>query len=162
MGTTLRHRGPDGSGVWLDGEVGLANQRLAVVDPTPAGDQPMGLRDRRLWLTYNGEIHNYVELRSELEAAGAEFRTQSDTEVVLRAYASWGLDCFERFNGMWALGLWDERERRLVLSRDRFGIKPLCYSVRDGRIAFASEPKAILAAVPEERRPNPDEIERFL
>jgi len=162
MGAILRHRGPDGSGVWLDGEVGLANRRLAVVDPTPAGDQPMGLPERGLWLTYNGEIHNYVELRRELEARGARFRTHTDTEVVLHAYAAWNHDAFERFNGMWALGLWDARERTLVLSRDRFGIKPICYSERDGRIAFASEPKAILAAFPEEREPDRGEIARFL
>jgi asparagine synthase (glutamine-hydrolysing) len=162
MGTILRHRGPDGSGVWLDGEIGLANRRLAVVDPTPAGDQPMALPERGLWLTYNGEIHNYLELRRELEAAGARFRTHTDTEVVLHAYAAWGLDAFERFNGMWALGLWDARSRSLVLSRDRFGIKPICYSARGGRVAFASEPKAILAAFPEERQPDDAEIERFL
>jgi asparagine synthase (glutamine-hydrolysing) len=162
MGTILRHRGPDGSGVWLDGEVGLANRRLAVVDPTPAGDQPMGLPERGLWLTYNGEIHNYVELRRELEATGARFRTHTDTEVVLHAYAAWGIGAFERFNGMWALVLWDARARTLVLSRDRFGIKPICYSVRGARIAFASEPKAILAAFPEEREPDDAEIERFL
>ena len=162
MAAVLRHRGPDGSGVHLDGELGLANQRLAIVDPTPAGDQPMGLRERDLWLTYNGEIHNYVELRRELEAAGAAFRTHTDTEVVLHAYAIWGAECFERFNGMWALALWDGRERRLILSRDRFGIKPLCYSVRGPRVCFASEPKAILAAFPEEREPDGREIDRFL
>jgi len=160
MAAILRHRGPDGGGVHLDGELGLANQRLAIVDPTPAGDQPMGLAERDLWLTYNGEIHNYVELRRELEAAGAAFRTHTDTEVVLHAYAIWGAECFERFNGMWALALWDGRERRLILSRDRFGIKPLCYSVRGPRVCFASEPKAILAAFPEEREPDRREIDR--
>src|SRR5947209_2436513 len=162
MSAILRHRGPDGSGLHVDGEVGLANRRLAIVDPSPAGDQPMGLPERGLWLTYNGEIHNYVELRRELESRGAEFRTRTDTEVVLHAYAAWGHDCFERFNGMWALGLWDARERSLVLSRDRFAIKPLCYSIRGARFCFASEPKAILAAFPEERLPDRDEIDRFL
>jgi asparagine synthase (glutamine-hydrolysing) len=162
MGEILRHRGPDGAGVWLDGEVGLANRRLAIVDPSPAGNQPLGLPERGLWLTYNGEIHNYVELRRELEACGVEFRTHTDTEVVLHAYAEWGAEAFERFNGMWALGLWDARERSLLLSRDRFGIKPLCYSIRGDRVAFASEPKAILAAFPEERTPDCGEIERFL
>jgi len=162
MSAILRHRGPDGSGLYIDGELGLANRRLAIVDVSPAGDQPMSLSERGLWLTYNGEIHNYVELRRELEGLGAEFRTHTDTEVVLQAYAAWGLDCFERFNGMWALGLWDARERTLILSRDRFAIKPLCYSIRGGRICFASEPKAILAAFPEERLPDRDEIDRFL
>ena len=162
MSAILEHRGPDGDGLHLDGEVGLANRRLAIVDPTPAGDQPMSLPERGLWLTYNGEIHNYPELRRELEAGGARFRTQTDTEVVLHAYAAWGADAFDRFNGMWALGIWDERERALVLSRDRFGIKPLYYSVRDGRVAFASEPKAILEAFPEERVPDDAEVDRFL
>src|SRR2546423_1031785 len=162
MSGILRHRGPDGSGLYVEAELGLATRRLAIVDPSPAGDQPMSLPERGLRLTYNGEIHNYVELRRELEALGAEFRTHTDTEVVLQAYAAWGLDCFERFNGMWALGLWDARERSLVLSRDRFAIKPLCYSVSGGGFCFASEPKAILAAFPEERLPNRAEIDRFL
>ncbi|MDX6511607.1 MAG: hypothetical protein QOE36_1111, partial [Gaiellaceae bacterium] len=162
MAAILHHRGPDGSGIHVDGALGLANRRLAIVDPTPAGDQPMGLPERGLWLTYNGEIHNYLELRRELETRGASFRTQTDTEVVLHAYDAWGADCFERFNGMWALGLWDARERRLVLSRDRFGIKPLCYSVRGSRVCFASEAKAILSAFPGEREADNGEIERFL
>ena len=100
--------------------------------------------------------------RRELESRGARFRTQTDTEVVLHAYATWGGDCFERFNGMWALALWDERERQLVLSRDRFAIKPLCYAVKRDRVCFASEPKAIAAAFPEEREPDRAEIARFL
>lgn len=162
MSASLVHRGPDGHGVHIDGAVGLANRRLSIIDPTAAGDQPMQLAERGLWITYNGEIHNYVELRAELESRGAAFRTQTDTEVVLHAYAAWGADSFERFNGMWALALWDERERRLVLSRDRFAIKPLCYSVRDGRVCFASEPKAIVAAFPEERVPDRAEMARFL
>ncbi|MGZ4386423.1 MAG: asparagine synthase (glutamine-hydrolyzing) [Gaiellaceae bacterium] len=162
MSAILRHRGPDGRGVHLDSEIGLVNRRLAILDPTPAGDQPMSLPERGLWLTYNGEVHNYVELRRELEAGGARFRTQTDTEVVLQAYATWGRDCFERFNGMWSLAIWDARRRELVLSRDRFGIKPLCYSIRGERICFASEPKAILAAYPEERAPDETEIGRFL
>ena len=162
MSASLVHRGPDGHGIHLDGAVGLANRRLSIIDPTPASDQPMCLAERGLWITYNGEIHNYVELRRDLERRGARFRTQTDTEVVLHAYATWGTDCFERFNGMWALALWHERERRLVLSRDRFAIKPLCYAVKGARICFASEPKAIVAAFPEEREPDRAEIARFL
>jgi asparagine synthase (glutamine-hydrolysing) len=162
MSASLVHRGPDGDGIHLDGAIGLANRRLSIIDPTPAGGQPMHLPDRGLWITYNGEIHNYVELRRELESRGARFRTRTDTEVVLQAYAAWGAECFERFNGMWALALWDERERRLVLSRDRFAIKPLCYSVRGSRICFASEPKAIVAAFPEEREPDRVEVAAFL
>jgi asparagine synthase (glutamine-hydrolysing) len=162
MGQILAHRGPDGSGLYLDGPIGLVNRRLGILDVSSAGDQPMTLSEGNLWLTYNGEIHNYLELRRELESGGAEFRTGTDTEVVLQAYARWGCDCFERFNGMWALALWDARRRRLVLSRDRFGVKPLYYSVRGERICFASEAKAILAAFPEERAPDTAEVEGFV
>lgn len=162
MGALLAHRGPDGSGVHVSGEIGLANRRLRIVDVRPAADQPLALPEAGLWVTFNGEIHNYLELRRELEAGGARFRTTSDTEVVLHAFAAWDVDCFERFNGMWGLALWDERQRRLVLSRDRFGIKPVYYSVRGQRICFASEPKAIVEAFPCERRPDMREVERFL
>lgn len=162
MSAALVHRGPDGSGLHLDGALGLANRRLRIIDPRPSADQPMTLPDGSLWLTFNGEIHNYLELRRELEASGARLRSRSDTEVVLWAYRMWGRDCFERFNGMWALALWDVRHRELVLSRDRFGIKPLYYCAVGERISFASEAKAILAAFPEERRPHALEIERFL
>jgi asparagine synthase (glutamine-hydrolysing) len=162
MGETLVHRGPDGSGIHLDGGLGLVNRRLRIVDVSPAGDQPLGLPDRGLWITYNGEVHDYVELRAELEARGAVFRTHTDTEVVLHAYAAWGTGCFERLNGMWGLAIWDERERELVLARDRFGIKPLVYAASGTRVVFASEAKAILAAFPDEREPDRTEIARFL
>jgi asparagine synthase (glutamine-hydrolysing) len=162
MGEILAHRGPDGSGTYLDGEIGLTNRRLRILDLSQAADQPMSTPDGSLWLTFNGEIHNYVELRRQLRSCGINFLTGTDTEVVLHAYARWGPDCFERFNGMWGLALWDARERRLVLSRDRFGIKPLYYSVRDDRVCFASEAKAILAAFPAEREPDRDEVQHFL
>ena len=162
MGAILAHRGPDGSAIFHDGALGLVNRRLAIVDPSHAGDQPIGLHARELWLSFNGEIHNYLELRRELEAEGAHFQSHSDSEVVLYAYDRWGTDCFERFNGMWGLAIWDGQARELVLARDRFGIKPLCYSVREGRIAFASEPKAILTAFPEERQLDEAELGRYL
>ena len=162
MAAILNHRGPDGSGIHVEGELGLANRRLRILDLSAAADQPMGLPDGSLWITFNGEIHNYLELRRELETRGIRFHTKTDTEVVLHAYAVWGIDCFERFNGMWALALWAARERQLVLSRDRFGIKPLYYSVNGARICFASEAKAILAAFPETTKPDHEEIDRFL
>src|SRR5919201_6124676 len=109
MTAVLRHRGPDGAGSYVQGEIGLAHRRLSILDLTDEAAQPMGTPDGRLWLNYNGEIHNYLELRRELESSGAIFRSQGDTEVVLWAYRIWGHDCFERFNGMWALALWDER-----------------------------------------------------
>lgn len=162
MGDILAHRGPDGSGTYVDGAIGLTSRRLRVIDISPAADQPMGLGDGSVWLTYNGEIHNYMDLRRELEAGGTRFLTHTDTEVVLQAYAAWGCDCFARFNGMWALALWDARRAQLVLSRDRFGIKPLYYSVRGERVCFASEAKAILAAFPQERVANAGEVGGFL
>lgn len=151
MTDSLRHRGPDGEGQFLADGIGLGHRRLSIVDLSEAADQPMALPDGSLWMTFNGEIHNYLELRVELEAKGVQFRTQSDTEVVLWSYRTWGFDCFARFNGMWALAIWETDSKRLILSRDRFGIKPLFYSSNGERIVFASEAKAILAAFPEER-----------
>jgi asparagine synthase (glutamine-hydrolysing) len=116
----------------------------------------------RFRIVYNGEVHNYLELRRDLESAGHVFRSGGDTEVVLQAFVAWGEECFRRFNGMWALAVWDARDRALTLSRDRFGIKPLCVSRRGARLAFASEPKAILAAFPEEREPDRRELAAFL
>jgi asparagine synthase (glutamine-hydrolysing) len=162
MGSILRHRGPDGSGTLLRGDLGLVHRRLTIVDLTDRGHQPMAVPDESLWVNYNGEIHNYRELRRELEDAGVAFRSECDTEVALWAYRVWGTECFERFNGMWAIALWDARAERLVLSRDRFGIKPLYYAARGDRVAFASEAKAILAAFPEEREPDRREIYAFL
>jgi asparagine synthase (glutamine-hydrolysing) len=162
MSSMLVHRGPDGKGAWLDGEIGLGHRRLEIIDPGPGGHQPMATPERDLWVVFNGEIHNHLELRAELEGQGETFRSSCDTEVLLAAYREWGLDCFPRFNGMWAVALWDVRKQRLVLSRDHFGIKPLYYSWSGNRVAFASEPKAILAAFPEERRVNGEYVRWFL
>lgn len=157
-----RHRGPDGEGaVWFDTRQGrevviddparpasanllLAHLRLAILDLSDLGRQPMGTDDGQLWITYNGEIYNYLEIRAELESRGVVFRSHSDTEVILRAYETWGADAFTRFVGMWAFAILDFRQRRLVVSRDRFGIKPLHYVVAGNRFAFASEIKQLL------------------
>lgn len=152
MTDALAHRGPDGQGQWCEGNVGLGHRRLAIIDLTPAAHQPMISADHRYVLSYNGEIYNFRELRAELEAAGRWFHSNSDTEVVLNAFAAWGLDALPRFNGMFALALWDRRTRRLTLARDRYGIKPLYYCHQGGRFAFASEQKAILALPGVERR----------
>ncbi len=162
MAASLAHRGRDGEGVWTSGDLGLAHKRLSIIDLSESGRQPMASSDGRYHISFNGEIHNYLELRDELIAAGWTFRTQTDTEVIVSAYQQWGPDCFSRFNGMWALALWDERTRELVLSRDRFGIKPLFYSIRGSRLAFASEAKAILAAFPEEATPDHWQINSYL
>jgi asparagine synthase (glutamine-hydrolysing) len=146
MTRALAHRGPDGEGVFADNGAALGSRRLAVIDLSDAGLQPMASADDRLHIVHNGEVYNYRELRSELEANGHGFRTNTDTEVVLAAYRHWGEDCTERFNGMWAFAIWDSVERRLFCSRDRFGVKPFYYLWDGVRLVFASEPKAFLAA----------------
>jgi len=145
MGDVIAHRGPDGEGQYADGPVGLVNRRLAIIDPSPAGAMPMVSVDGRYWITYNGEVYNFRELRRELEAAGHRFQSHTDTEVVLNAYAAWGPACVERFNGMFALAIWDRERSELFLARDRFGVKPLYYAVNDNTVVFGSEVKAIFA-----------------
>ena len=150
----LRHRGPDGSGYFRDHRAALGHTRLAIID-TAGGAQPLCNEDENLWITFNGEIFNYVELGEELRRLGHTFRTASDTEVVVHAWEEWGESCFSRFNGQWALALWDRRAERLVLSRDRLGVRPLFFR-RDGRgLVFASEVKALFAdpSVPRELDP---------
>lgn len=144
---TLAHRGPDGRGIFVDQEacLGLGHRRLAIIDTSDSGIQPMSFADGRYWLTFNGEIYNFLELRDELRQYGYKFITESDTEVVIAAYDKWGEDCQLHFNGMWAFALWDRGEKLLFLSRDRFSVKPLVYFYNDQRFAFASELKAFLA-----------------
>lgn len=149
---TLTHRGPDGFGVWSDDGITLAHRRLSILDLTENGKQPMSYGEGRYWITFNGEIYNFIELRAELEAKGCAFRSESDTEVILAAYVTWGEQCQLRFNGMWALAIWDTVERTLFLSRDRFGKKPLFYAeLPNGDFAFASEMKALLPLLPTPR-----------
>jgi asparagine synthase (glutamine-hydrolysing) len=151
MTDAIAHRGPDGQGHWIEGNVGLGHRRLSIIDVSAAGHQPMVSSDNRYVLSYNGEIYNYCDLRVELEAYGYWFRSRTDSEVVLQALAHWGTDALLRFNGMFALALWDRKERRLLLGRDRYGIKPLYYSRQGHRFSFGSEQKAITAQ-PEFRR----------
>ncbi|MEZ4362743.1 MAG: asparagine synthase (glutamine-hydrolyzing) [Kofleriaceae bacterium] len=143
----LLHRGPDELGVLLDHRVGLAHARLSIID-LASGQQPLSNEDGTLWLVFNGEIFNYVELRAELSARGHTFRTHSDTEVIVHAWEQWGVEALERFNGQWAFALWDRRRGELVLSRDRVGVRPLYYAEHAGQLVFASEIKAIFAAAP--------------
>ncbi|MEJ2673189.1 MAG: asparagine synthase (glutamine-hydrolyzing) [Deltaproteobacteria bacterium] len=147
MRDTMGHRGPDDQGVWYtpDRRVGLAHRRLAIIDLSPAGHQPMLDASGRLCITFNGEIYNYQELRRELEGLGHRFRTASDTEVILEAYRAWGTDCLVHLNGMFAFGLYDSQEQRLFLARDRAGEKPLYYRLAEGTFTFASELKALMA-----------------
>lgn len=141
------HRGPDGAGIqhFAEHRLYLGHRRLAILDLSERGHQPMSYAEGRYWLTFNGEIYNFIELRRELEGLGHSFLSDSDSEVILAAYAQWGEDCQSRFNGMWAFAIWDAQRAELFLSRDRFGVKPLHYSLDQNRLAFASELKAFLA-----------------
>ncbi len=144
MSDVIAHRGPDGEGQYADGPVGLANRRLAIIDPRPEGDQPMFDASGDYAITYNGELYNYRELRAELRGEGRRFLTETDTEVVLNAYAEWGPSCVDRFNGMFAFAIWDRRARELFLARDRYGIKPLYYAEVGPVLLFGSEIKSLL------------------
>lgn len=158
---TLHHRGPDGQYVVrVDEGVLFGHARLSIIDLSDDSNQPFDLGDR-YWLTYNGEIFNYIELRQELEALGVTFRSAGDVEVLLQAYIHWGTDCVSRFNGMWAFAIWDKQERTLFASRDRFGIKPFNYAEVDGQLLFASEIKAMLAYHPALAEPEYNMIANF-
>src|SRR3984893_2929917 len=162
MNDTLRHRGPDGEGVFWSDDVGLAMRRLAIID-VAGGDQPIYNEDRSVCVVYNGEIYNFLEMRRELEALGHRFETQSDTEVIVHAYEEYGVACLERLWGMFALALWDARQRRLLLARDRLGQKPpVYYSDPHGGLAFASELQALLAHPSVPRDVDPRAIEDYL
>lgn len=143
MNRVIRHRGPDGEGYFLQGEVGLGHRRLSIID-VESGAQPIANEDGRLQVVFNGEIYNFIELRKELEAAGHVFRTRSDTEVIVHAYEQWGPGCVRRFNGMFSFALWDCVAGEVFLARDHLGIKPLYYALVGERLIFASEIKALL------------------
>ena len=155
MRDTMVHRGPDGAGAWIadDGRIGLGHRRLSIIDLSPAAAQPMCNEDGSLWVSFNGEIYNHAEIRRELEEIGGHrWKTDhSDTEVILHAFEQWGIECLQKFRGMFAIALWDAKKRELWLIRDRIGIKPLYYSVHHGRVTFASEIKALLQD-PEQNR----------
>ncbi len=144
MTDAIAHRGPDGEGFYIDSFIGLGHRRLAIIDLSPAGHQPMLSPDGNHALTYNGEVYNFQELRMELESLGHQFRSRTDSEVVLHAYAQWGANCLNRFNGMFAFAVWDKTRQELFLARDRYGIKPLYYTFTGNYFIFASEQKAIL------------------
>jgi len=144
MTDAIAHRGPDGEGFYTDRFIGLGHRRLSIIDLSPAGHQPMMTRDQRVVLSYNGEVYNFQELRAELESLGHQFRSRTDSEVVLTAWHQWGVDCVSRFNGMFAFAIWDQREQALFLVRDRYGIKPIYYACWGQTFLFGSEQKAIL------------------
>src|SRR3989442_12570455 len=142
MSSTPCHRGQDAGGVQVSGPVGLAHARLSIID-LQSGAQPMSTANSQLWITFNGEIFNYIELREELVGKGYQFATRSDTEVILHAYQEYGEDCVNHFNGQWAFAIWDAKRQKLFLSRDRAGVRPLFYCQTTGTFLFASEIKSI-------------------
>ena len=157
-------RGPDANGSWhtSDNSVALAHRRLSIIDLDVKANQPMVCASSGLTIVFNGEIYNYLELRQELTAAGLEFTTQSDTEVLLQAYAHWGADCLERLRGMYAFAIWDDRKKRLFLARDPYGIKPLYYAHDGKTFRFASQVKALLAGGSVSKQPSPAGVVGFL
>jgi len=162
MSERLFHRGPDGAGLYIKGSAGFVHRRLAIIDLSPDGLQPMTNEDDSLWLVFNGEIYNFIELRKELVEKGHTFHSKSDTEVILHAYEEWGHDCLTRFNGMWAFALWDEKKQELFCARDRFGIKPFYYTIVNGSFLFASEIKALLIHSGVKKVPDNDMLGAYL
>lgn len=164
---SLIHRGPDDRGIFIDEKMGLGHRRLSILDLSEAGRCPMsygGEDGKRYWITYNGEVFNFIELRAELESLGHKFRTQTDTEVILASYDQWGENCLYKFNGMWAFAIWDTKAKKLFIARDRFGIKPLYYMKSPKRFAFASELKAFLSLdkfSPKLNEPVLEDINKF-
>src|SRR5215471_19571579 len=156
----LRHRGPDEFGILLDREVGLGNARLSIIDLS-GGSQPIPNEDETLWIVFNGEIFNYIELRAELEARGHCFRTSSDTEVILHLYEEFGPWCLEKMNGQFAIAIWDTKRRRLFLARDRLGVRPLFYTEIPEGLVFGSELKALLLHPRIRRDVNPDAVAEY-
>jgi asparagine synthase (glutamine-hydrolysing) len=145
---SMIHRGPDDQGIFIDeqSDIGLGQRRLSIIDLSMLGHQPMSFDNKQYWITFNGEIYNFMELRAELEQSGLMFKSCTDTEVVLAAYVRWGADCLRRLRGMFAFAIWDSKKRCLFLARDRFGIKPLYYAKIGQRFIFASEIKAMLVS----------------
>lgn len=162
MNDKIIHRGPDDSGIFVEGIVGLGHRRLSILDLSKAGKQPMHSIDGRFVIVFNGEIYNYVELKKELQQEGAKFQNETDTEVIMEAYRYWGTDCTKRFNGMWAFALLDKQENNVLFSRDRFGVKPLYLYENKEDLVFASEIKCILEIYPQERIPNITELRRYM
>lgn len=161
MTDAVTHRGPDESGLHLEPGVGLGHRRLSIID-LASGQQPMASEDRRVWVTFNGEIYNFMEIRAELQAAGHRFQTRSDTEVILAAWRQWGEASVTRMRGMFAFAVWDADAETLFIARDRLGVKPLFYAwLDDGRLVFGSELKSLLLCPGIARDIDPLAIEEY-
>ena len=161
MLSTLVHRGPDDEGTYVEGPVGLGHRRLSIIDLTESGHQPMSNEDGTLWIVFNGEIYNFIELRDGLVSKGHRFMSRTDTEVILRLYEEEGVECIRKLRGMFAFALWDRRNRLLFLARDRVGKKPLFYRNDGKSFLFASEIKAMMAEEGE-KEPDPIAIHHYL
>jgi asparagine synthase (glutamine-hydrolysing) len=161
MTRSIRHRGPDDEGYYLAGPLGFGFRRLSIID-LAGGHQPMSDRDESVWVVFNGEIYNFRELRSELEACGHIFQTRSDTEVIIHGYKQWGDEVLNRLNGMFGLAIWDVHRNKLILARDAFGIKPLYYRIDGGSLYFGSEIRAVRAAAPGATEVDPTALNLFL
>src|SRR6188472_4767865 len=161
MTMTIVHRGPDDEGYYVSDGVALGVRRLSIID-LAGGHQPMSDPEETVWLIFNGEIYNYLELRAELQGKGHGFRTNSDTEVIIHGYKEWGTDVFSRLNGMFGLAIWDVPNERLVLARDAMGIKLIYYKVENGQLTFGSEIRAISATDKSKPAVDPVALNLFL
>ena len=162
MTQAMSHRGPDGSGIWSDGLCSLGHRRLAIIDLSEKGKQPLCNENETVWIVFNGEIYNFQQLRMELERCGHKFRSHSDTEVIVHAYEQWGTECLEKLRGMFAFAIWDQQNRRLLLARDRVGKKPLYYTDTGKCFVFASELQGLLQNPEVQRQVDLDGIDSYL
>lgn len=162
MTDSISHRGPDDSGLYISDCLGLGHRRLSIIDLSSAGKQPMPNEDKKIWITFNGEIYNFKDIRAELKKRGHRFISDTDTEIVIHAYEEWGVDCLKKFNGMFAFALWDEKKRKLWLVRDRLGVKPLFYYKLSNLIIFGSEIKAVLCDPRVERQIDYEALSYYL
>ena len=162
MAEVMKHRGPDDEGHYLNRNIGFAHRRLSIIDLSSVGHQPMSNEEKTIWIIHNGEVYNYLEIREDLSKKGYRFRSNTDTEVILYSYQEYGVKCLQRFNGMWAFAIWDERERKLFCARDRFGIKPFYYFFDGKKFVFASEIKGILEDKNIPKEPNEQIIYNYL
>lgn len=162
MTDIMEHRGPDDEGFYVKDNIGLGHRRLSIIDLSSQGHQPMSNEDESLWIVYNGEIYNFIDLHNELEKRGHVFKSNTDTEVVLHSFEEWGFDCLNRFNGMWAFAIWDVKKKQLFCSRDRFGVKPFYYFFNGITFAFASEIKALISCPFIKKEPNEKAIHSYL
>ena len=161
MARSIAHRGPDDEGFFISGPVGLGFRRLSIID-LAGGHQPMSDAQETVWVIFNGEIYNYRELRTELQSKGHQFRTNSDTEVIIHGYKQWGTDVFNHLNGMFGLAIWDVQKERLIVARDAMGIKLIYYKIDNGALTFGSEIRAILAAQKSQPDVDPIALNLFL